>query len=429
MTTRLKTNYKNLSNKFVIKPFDYQKQYSHLYAHRLAEMTALLSARAMEKWGADNTVKKLCDLREEQDETCIVIGTIYKHQAHKPSILREISEENQLAPQPPREYYADPDDKLILEDELQRVKLVGKIDTRIMATGVVCAVLGNIEEDGCFNVEDLLYYESGPQKPLPKLSQSKIIVIISGLGQINNQNFSDALNIFQHWLVGNINCNEKNKQVVRVIIAGNSVRTNAEPRLPSLQTRPTDCVNIVDAVCELDKWFASWSQSIPVDVMPGAHDPANFMLPQQPFHTCMFPLATKNSTFRSVPNPYACSVDDALIVGTSGQNIQDLLRSTMLEKPIEALRSTLMWSHIAPTAPDTLACYPYIDSEPFILKECPHIYFAGNCNEFKTEMHEGSSGQKTRLICVPKFSQTKSIAVVDIETLDCHQICFNVKED
>lgn len=36
---------------------------------------------------------------------------------------------------PPRERYTDDADELILEDELQRIKLKGKIDVHKMATG------------------------------------------------------------------------------------------------------------------------------------------------------------------------------------------------------------------------------------------------------------------------------------------------------
>lgn len=60
----------------------------------------------------------------------------------KPSILKEISEDNQLVPLPPRSNYNDDSDALILEDELQRIKLEGKIKVGEMVTGVIGAVLG-----------------------------------------------------------------------------------------------------------------------------------------------------------------------------------------------------------------------------------------------------------------------------------------------
>lgn len=83
------------------------------------------------------------DLREETPEKCILIGTIFVHQTLKPSILRDISEETQLAPQPIRTNFVDDSDVLILEDELQRIRLLGEMDVHRFVTGVVVAVLGN----------------------------------------------------------------------------------------------------------------------------------------------------------------------------------------------------------------------------------------------------------------------------------------------
>lgn len=421
--------YVNHSQKYIIKTFDYQKQFCHLYAHRLAEMHVLMQQRSIDHWGSSVPIKKLCDLREDDEEECIIIGTIYKQQAHKPSILKEISEENQLAPQPPRQNYSDPEDKIILEDELQRVRLYGKVRTEDLATGVICAAMGVIEEDGRFVVQELIFYESGIQKPLAKQGNgSRLLVLVSGLDWVESHNFVDSLNLFQYWLRGNFQTSNKSLKI-RLIVAGNSVKSCEEKRSSSLQNKNSDSKDIIDAVKALDDWFYSWSSFLAVDVMPGPYDPANYMLPQQPFHRCMFPKAAKHDQFQSVSNPYACSIDDALVVGTSGQNVNDLIRCTTLEKPLDSLRSTLKWGHLAPTAPDTLSCYPYIDTDPFILKVCPHVYFAGNCSEFASEIHEGSNGQKTRIVCVPRFDKTQSIAVVDLESLDCYEVSFNCSED
>lgn len=46
-----------------------------------------------------------------------------------------------------------------------------------------------------------------------------------------------------------------------------------------------------------------------VDLMCGDSDPANFTLPQQPLHRCMFPQAMMYPTMQSVSNPYECTVD------------------------------------------------------------------------------------------------------------------------
>ena len=48
--------------------------------------------------------------------------------------------------------------------------------------------------------------------------------------------------------------------------------------------------------------------------------------------------------------------------------------------------STLRWRNLAPTAPDTLAVYPYLTQDPFTLTQCPHLYFAANQPKFETAL-------------------------------------------
>ena len=95
-----------------------------------------------------------------------------------------------------------------------------------------------------------------------------------------------------------------------------------------------------------------------------------------------FSEAAPYPSFRTVPNPYMFEVGGRLILGTSGQNIDDVLRNTSLPGPIEALESLLSWSHLAPTCPDTLGCFPFQDKDPFVLNRRPHILFAANQPKF-----------------------------------------------
>lgn len=56
----------------------------------------------------------------------------------------------------------------------------------------------------------------------------------------------------------------------------------------------------------------------PVDVMPGARDPANYMQPQQPLFRGLFPVASTLSTFSPVTNPHAFVVNGVRCVERIG---------------------------------------------------------------------------------------------------------------
>lgn len=210
--------------------------------------------------------------------------------------------------------------------------------------------------------------------------------------------------------------------ITRIIIAGNSIDPPIIERKNHIK-KPTTQHNVaLDAVKELDAFTSDLAKSINVDLMPGDKDPANFMMPQQPMHACMFPQSRTNSNFNSVSNPYQVEIDGRQIIGTAGQNVADIQKFSKIEDPIEALRATLQWSHIAPTCPDTLACYPYYQTDPFIINGLPHIYFAGNCETFRTDFYENGTGGKTRLICVPVFSESKVGVLVNINNLEVHTL-------
>jgi len=114
---------------------------------------------------------RLSELQLDQD--CIIIGTLYKQMELKPSILKEISEQNGVVAPPPgigsRSRYADPSDELILEDELQRVALTGDIAVGEMISGTVVALYGRQPEEytGKFFVKGIAYPNMAAQVPRP----------------------------------------------------------------------------------------------------------------------------------------------------------------------------------------------------------------------------------------------------------------------
>lgn len=61
----------------------------------------------------------------------------------------------------------------------------------------------------------------------------------------------------------------------------------------------------------------------------------------------------------------------------------------VVEDKLELAERVLKWGHISPISPDQLGCYPFEQDDPFVIRQCPHIYFIGNQKEFKTKIIQG----------------------------------------
>ncbi|XP_043261760.1 DNA polymerase delta subunit 2-like [Colletes gigas] len=421
---RKQTEYKDLAKKFTSTKRDYSKQFAHIYAVRLAELRNVLIPRVQTKWGSVPIVK-LADLEKFEGQECILIGTLYKHQQWKPSILRELSEEHQLTAPCSRSDYCSEKDQPFLEDEMLRIKLVGEqVDIKNIVTGVVCAIVGNENNDGTFMVKDWCFPNCPPKTSLTKCTSTGKLVIVSGL-DLSKSSESLGTCLFVEWLcgmAGNVKVQKDGASIVNLIIAGNTIKSNNT----KYSAADTLAKEIGETTKTADIFLSNLSSCCYVTLMPGEYDPTNSMFPQIPLHPCLLPKSSRLDTFKSTTNPWIGKIEEQVIIGTSGQSINDIVKATgeTNTSPIEWLEKTLLWRHICPTAPDTLLACPYYESDLFILKECPDIYFVGNTEKFETKLWKGDENQVVRLISVPRFSTTHTAVIVNLENLETQYISF-----
>lgn len=409
-----------------------EKQYANIYFVRSTLMKKVLQKIAEEKWGDEYPITALANL--QKGKKCCIIGTIFKVMELQPSILKEVSEEHHLQVQPPREKYISDSDSLVLEDTLQRISIYGNINVHQVYTGTVIALAGKEESAGQFSVDDYTFAGLSPQKPLPKIEEDRYVLLISGLGLGSKHEKLLSIQLMIDYIIGLLGeeCDqESSSSIIHVIIAGDSLSSETQDKDSQIRakylTYKEDAMS-VSAMQTLDDFLAQLVPQISVDVMSGEYDPSNFMLPQQPLHYCMFPKAGayRGSSFNTVTNPYQCDVEGVNFLGTSGQNIKNLRQYGEIDDPLMLLEYTLKSGHIAPTAPDSLGCYPYYEADPFIIPQDfgPHVYFAGNQPKFQTKTVADVSGKSVLLISVPSFHSTESAVLVNLRDMTCESITF-----
>jgi DNA polymerase delta subunit 2 len=401
------------------------------------------------------------------------------------------------APTTVQKYFSDEGTSTVsLEDDSGRITLIGSgLGSILLVTGCIVAVMGTENVNGEFEVIDIKFPDLAPQperwalsKPTttanakkgkaPKRKDEDVemadsektpksggkIAIVSGLEfSGTDTSYAMELDLLLEYLLGEAldpaTQSEELSHISRLIIAGNSIA--ADRKTATQESDSTDkkahrkygydssSYNAQPSHL-FDEFLNELLPSLPVTLLPGALDPANSSYPQQPIHTAMFPKSRSYSAvpgseqpgwFDATTNPLEMEVEGWRVLGTGGQNVDDMAKYVDSDDRLGMMEAMCRWRCSAPTAPDTLckscfgflwrqevltldnlASYPFQDDDPFVMMACPHLYFVGCQPSFGTKVITGPEGQMVRLITVPSFSSSREIVLVDTETLDVSRV-------
>lgn len=323
---------------------DFNNQFANLYFSRLAQLAPLCEKAARRRW--DDGLPLVKTLDAEPGEPCLVIGTLYKEMEGKPNALKEqtrdVLEQRQGREQPTADKYCGAKDSLSLEDESGRIMLAGEtLQQDVLVTGAVVAVRGQLDEDGVLQVEGICLPGLPPQPPLAEAAEAaetgdRYVALVSGLHVGDSQQDMHPLMLLSEYLTGQLGSAQDHRtqaSIVRLIIAGN-VMTDPIVELRGTASGSNNDVlkkraaadqrELTARVTALDAFLTTVAATMPVDLMPGPEDPCNYLLPQQPLHSCMLPQATRVSHLGLCTNPHACTIGDVSFLGSSGQPLNDM---------------------------------------------------------------------------------------------------------
>ncbi|TFK42929.1 DNA polymerase alpha/epsilon subunit B-domain-containing protein [Crucibulum laeve] len=456
----------------------YKTQYSNIYFTRLHELRGNVEERANKRWknleGKPILIPRVLEVTKSQ--LCYVVGTIYMDMPLKPNVMEDIARDHSIPPPPPPNKFHSSDDSVMLEDESGRIRLVGdRVDKARLITGVIIGALGMETTNGDFEVVDICFPEMAPQ-PLSEgeaaeedrmdvdVSSDEWIAVISGL-DIGALSPSDGqMQMLVEYLTGELGSIDEqisSSQISRLVIAGNSMASlsitgRSEP-VPNVEDRKSRRYGQDTSTFSshpmraLAAHVLDIARAIPIHILPGETDPSGTLMPQQPFPRAIFGQAAKLPTLFCETNPtylrlgalsesdgYSSIQRTRTLLIHSGQPLNDAFKylPSRRNTRLSILESTLYWRHMAPTAPDTLWCHPYLDADPFIIRETPDVYIVGGQKHFATKIVEGKNEDdvenmrlksRCRIVMVPSFARSGTLVLINLRTLDVKCINFGAE--
>ena len=440
----------------------YDSQYSTVYARRLRDLRSVLFSQNP-KLASYSYMERILELKEQ--ERSLVVGTVVVVKGSSVNIGDTFVHNTSSSSNDKNEF------QVILEDDSGRVTLnfdgmKCEKDVKLV-TGVVCAVVGVVQPNtGVMDVEQVFFAnhtitdtsDDTADHTREEVEEGPYILFVSGLqcGSSNSNDLSLKRELLVDYITGQVAAaatatNTAAAQIARVIIAGGSCAAydqTIESFSSVVSTNVSDASNNIKNSKAGDSWKAKKAKlienrkqkllypvqeldakflapllagGVPIDLLPGAHDPTNANMPQQPLHPSLLPSAScycyhndsgsnDNSSllFQRCSNPYESKIvvdvgekdkenvveaETVTVIGSDGTSIRDFIpevrtiqavhdyenknkdedidEPTALISEMEALELSFQYGHMAPMSPDSMPCFPllsYTHHDPFVLQ-------------------------------------------------------------
>ena len=438
----------------------YNRQYANHYKARLDMLRSrCLPPKGLQDDGNFKIIHRIIELEEETPSR--VVGTIIKSSPARPkldsghrssfepiSYLGVAYDEADDSFQ--QSHFCRSEDSIVLEDESGRIELKLCIKDKSIVSGVeslpsgaVIAVDGTVEgSNGIFSVANIHFpqMKCDANDIVATSNTDAYVVFVSGLNcgaeELSDEDTSLHRDMLIDYLTGHFSI-DHGPNICRVIIAGGGCARPLKPKSLEKTSKEINRGTGVTPVGELDCFISQLcAAGIQVDYIPGFSDPTNANWPQKPLHPCLMPMSERYGLLNRSPNPYEATIGGVGILGSDGRNVVDLQRYVAKRceqesneckevefeniSSLEALEMTLLYNHMAPTGPDSLPTSPVENEDPFVINNCPNVYFSGNSSQYETAL----KNSKTRLICIPSFSQCGQVVKMSLNTLECEAIEF-----
>ena len=227
------------------------------------------------------------------------------------------------------------DDYLSIHDDFSSVRLFfGDSVKRTFSvdqfvTGMCVAVLGRkVNKTSPFHVLDVIFPQTPLCKPISTSNDSNKMEVDGGkkkyVGFMSGPLLAKPILIHQLYeSLGDTDgiMGDGVSEICHLILCGNSIS------------------DTVSKVSKADRIFDTLAKLVSIDIVPSMKDLGTIMFPVEKPSMLFFPKCQFNKKVQACGSPYEVEIDDLKVMGTGGEPIDDIMRCTKLDSPLDAMVS------------------------------------------------------------------------------------------